>query len=102
MATRRTSGKAEEAAESVGSTGRRAASRARKAGADVGDAIDRGSASGAARVRRAARRSSAAYEGASDEFGERAGSLEEQIRRNPLAAAGAALLVGVVLGRFVL
>ncbi|RXF74320.1 hypothetical protein [Hansschlegelia zhihuaiae] len=102
METRRTTGKADEMTEAVGSTGRRAASQARKAGADIGDAIDRNSASGAAHVRRASRKSSAAYEAATDEFDDRMGSLEAQIRRNPLAAAGAALLVGVVLGRFVL
>lgn len=102
MATRKITDDADDAADAVRAAGRKAGSRARRAGAGVGDAIDRASGAGATRVRRAARKSASAYDAATDEFDDRVGSLEETIRRNPLAAAGAALLVGVVLGRFVL
>lgn len=103
MATRRNINEAaDDAADALASGGGRASSRARRAGADVGDAIDRASSAGATRVRRAARRASSAYDETADDFEGRVATLEDTIRDNPLAAAGAALLIGVVLGRFVL
>lgn len=104
MATRssRLTDAADEAADAVRAAGRRTGASARRAGADLGDAIDGASATGATRVRRAARSSADAYDEAADEFEARAGSIEDQIRRNPIAAAGAALVIGLVLGRFVL
>lgn len=89
-------------ADAVESAGREAGSAARRAGEEAGSAFERGSAEGARRFRRAGRRGAAAYDDAAEDFERRTASLEETIRRNPLASAGAALLVGVVLGRFVL
>lgn len=93
---------ADDAADALSEAGRRAGGQVRRAGRSAGDAIDDAGRSGAASVRRGARKGARAYEAAADEVELRAGSLEDTIRENPLAAAGAALLIGVVLGRFVL
>ena len=102
MATGDTTRKADELADAVTKAGRRAGAGARRAGAETGARIDRAADAGARNVRRAARQASAAYDETAEDFNDHVGSLEETIRRNPLAAAGAALLVGVVLGRFFL
>lgn len=102
MATRKTTAAADDLADAVSNAGRRAGASARRTGASAGAAIDEAASSGARRVRRAARSSSDAYDAASEEIGGQVASLEDTIRQNPLAAAGAALLIGVVLGRFVL
>ncbi|MDR4307894.1 hypothetical protein IHQ68_14825 [Chelatococcus sambhunathii] len=102
MATSKTTDIADDVADAAASTGHRAGAQARHAGADLGDTIDRTANAGAGGVRRAARKTVAAHDAAAVEFDGRAESLEDAIRRNPLAAAGAALLIGVVLGRFFL
>lgn len=102
MATSKTTDMADKVADAAASTGHRAGARARRAGADLGDTIDRTATAGASSVRRAARKAVAAQDAATAEFETRTESIEDAIRRNPLAAAGAALLIGVVLGRFIL
>ncbi|PZQ15772.1 MAG: hypothetical protein DI565_07960 [Ancylobacter novellus] len=88
----------DEIADAVSSAGRTAESAARRAGAT----LEHEAAEGADRFRRAGRRGARAYDEALEDFEGRADSLEATIRRNPLAAAGAALLVGIVFGRFIL
>lgn len=102
MASRKITDAGEDLADAVSTAGRKAGARARRAGSSAGATIERGASKGATRVRRAARSSADAYDAATDEVDGRVDSIEETIRRNPIAAAGAALLVGVVLGRFIL
>lgn len=102
MANSKITGAADDLADDVADAGKKAASGARKAGAGVADAVKSGSSRGASQLRRSARQGEAAYDDAADAISERVGSIEDTIRRNPLASAGAALLVGVVLGRFFL
>lgn len=92
----------DDVADAVSSAGRRAGSRARKAGADAAAAIDGAATASASRMRRASRAGARAYDDAVEEVDGRVATLEETIRQNPLAAAGAALVIGLFLGRFVL
>lgn len=102
MATRKFTDDADDAADSIEAAGLRAGVRARRAGGRVGDAIDQASDAGSAGLRRTARKSAGAYDATIDQVDGRAADLGETIRQNPLAATGVALLIGVVLGRFIL
>lgn len=93
---------ADDAASQVKKAGDTVAEGARKAGEATAETASAAGDRSAAQIRRSGPRGDAAVRGAVDDFDERVGSLEDSIRRNPLAAAGAALLVGVVLGRFFL
>lgn len=92
----------EALADNVEAAGAKAGETARDFGAKADEAIDRAAAKGGAAIRRTARRGAYAYDDAADEIDGRVASIEDSIRRNPLAAAGAALVIGVFLGRFVL
>jgi ElaB/YqjD/DUF883 family membrane-anchored ribosome-binding protein len=102
MATSKIPGPADDLADDISAAGKKAQSGARSAGESVGDAVSNAAESGARSVRQQGRRGERAYREAGDDFDARVGSLEESIRRNPLASAGAALFVGVLLGRFIL
>ncbi|GBD48688.1 hypothetical protein [Methylopila sp. Yamaguchi] len=102
MADPNISEKVDDLADGVKSAGQTAAERARAAGERVGDALDDAGDSAERNLRRANRRGRTAYAEAGDRFESEFEGFENTIRRNPLAATGAALLVGVVLGRFFL
>lgn len=85
----------------IAGSGSRASEEFSGAGRIPDEAINRVADVGAAKMRGGERQSVRART-AADPFDVRASSLEETVRDNPLAAAGAALLIGVVLGRFVL
>jgi ElaB/YqjD/DUF883 family membrane-anchored ribosome-binding protein len=94
--------RANDLASGVAETGRNTASTARNTGAKVASGVENASEKGASAIRRGGRSGSAAYDDAAAELDGRVSSLEDTIRQNPLAAAGAALVVGIFLGRFVL
>ena len=102
MTTNGISDAADDLADDVASTGRAAAGQAKRVGDTVGDAIEDAADHSARRMRGAGRRGRSAYDDAMDGVEGEVESLSDTIRRNPLASAGAALLVGVVLGRFFL
>lgn len=95
MANSKITEAADDLADTVAQAGRKAEAGAAKAAGAVRSASTRG----ATQIRRSARQAEAAYDDGADAVEGRVGSIEDAIRRNPLAAAGAALLVGVVLGR---
>jgi hypothetical protein len=102
MATNNFTNAGDDAADAVARGGEQAGAGARQAGSRVGEAVDEAAKDAARHMRSTARRGASVYDEAVDEIDGRARSLEDTIRENPLAAAGAALLVGVVLGRFIL
>ncbi|GLK57432.1 ElaB/YqjD/DUF883 family membrane-anchored ribosome-binding protein [Methylopila capsulata] len=102
MADPNISEKVDDLADGVKNAGRSAAEGARAAGESVGDALDDAGDAAERRLRRANRRGRAAYAETEDRFESEFEGIEDTIRRNPIAATGAALLVGVVLGRFFL
>ncbi|HVI28305.1 hypothetical protein [Hansschlegelia sp.] len=102
MANSNINDKSDELAGTVSQKGHEAGDKARSAGAQVGDSVASAADAGARRLKDATRRGSEAYDDAMDDLSDRKASLEETIRRNPLGAAAGALLVGFVLGRFVL
>jgi ElaB/YqjD/DUF883 family membrane-anchored ribosome-binding protein len=94
--------RANDLADGVADAGRKTAASARNAGETAASKVESASVKGASSIRRGGRSGSAAYDDVSAEIDERVSSLEDTIRQNPLAAAGAALVVGIFLGRFVL
>ncbi|MFC7051683.1 hypothetical protein ACFQI3_03170 [Hansschlegelia quercus] len=94
--------RANDLASGVADAGRSAASSARNAGDKVASGVESASEKGASAIRRGGRSGSAAYDDAAADLDGRVSSIEDTIRQNPLAAAGAALVVGIFLGRFVL
>ncbi|MET0314292.1 MAG: hypothetical protein ABW275_07865 [Hansschlegelia sp.] len=94
--------RANDLAAGVADAGRHTAASARNAGETAASKVERASSKGASAIRRGGRSGSAAYDEAASEFDGRMASIEDTIRQNPLAAAGAALVVGIFLGRFVL
>ncbi|GLK69274.1 hypothetical protein [Hansschlegelia plantiphila] len=95
-------GSADALADDVASAGKHAGAQAHRAASSFEDSVESASEKGASSIRSAGRRGSALYDEATEQVDSRVASLEESIRRNPLAAAGAALVVGLILGRFVL
>ena len=94
--------KADELADNISQKGHEAGAKTRSAGAQAGDSVASAADEGARRLKDAARRGGHAYDEAMGDLSARRASLEETIRQNPLGAAAGALLVGFVLGRFVL
>ncbi|MFD1701964.1 hypothetical protein ACFSCV_03000 [Methylopila henanensis] len=87
--------KATEAAEATADVARKAARGARSAGAETARVIEDAADEGVSAVRDSARSTSSTRAPAL----RRSTSLSDAIRENPLAAAGAALFTGLVLGR---
>ncbi len=102
MTASKTTGAADEAADAISDAAHQAGAKARQAATGAADALEDAADAGSRKIKSAARSGQRAYGDAARGADAGMASIEDAIRRNPLAAAGTALLVGVVLGRFIL